>query len=135
MPSKPVYGGYICTGVVRPVLLVPISPPNTGFEGIITFIQRVTQIMCNIQIMIDIFSFQFFLLIKLFILFHPFTNLGLCRSFYWLCCQRRDPVIQSFCSVSMDATLSFVLNVPLPYCLLANQVTVTSKSAARITAK
>ena len=58
------------------------------------------------------------ILINLFILFHPSkryspdTNLGLLcklvgRSFYRFGCQRRDPVVQSFCSVSMHTTLSF----------------------------
>jgi hypothetical protein len=62
---------------------------------------------------------------NLFILFQPATryspdtNLGLLpkpagRSFYRFGCQKRNPVIQSFCSVSMDATQLFVLNVPLP---------------------
>jgi hypothetical protein len=37
IPKKPVFGGYIGMGVVRPV-------PDTGFSGIITFIQRVTNI-------------------------------------------------------------------------------------------
>ena len=65
---------------------------------------------------------------KVFILFHPFTryspdtNLGLLpkpagRSFYWFGCQRRDPVIQSFCSVSMDTTQLFVRNFILTYWL------------------
>jgi hypothetical protein len=41
MPEKPVFGGYIGMGVVR---LETIYPPNTGFSGIITFIQQVTNI-------------------------------------------------------------------------------------------
>jgi hypothetical protein len=91
-----------------------VYPPNIVFQGIIMGYQHV-------KIMIDI-------LMNLFIIFHPSTryspdtNLGMLpksagRSFYRFGCQRRDPVVQSFCSVSMDATQSFVLNVPLPYWL------------------
>jgi hypothetical protein len=48
--------------------------------------------------------------------YSPDTNLGLLPkpagcSFYRFGCQRLDPVVQSFCSVSMDVTQSFVLNV------------------------
>jgi hypothetical protein len=42
MPKKPMFGGYIGTGVVRRTL--PIYPANTGSEGIISFIQQVTNI-------------------------------------------------------------------------------------------
>ena len=55
------------------------------------------------------------------------------RSFYRFGCQRRDPDFQSFCSVSMDTTQSFVLNVPfstlagnvLILCWLASQLWLT----------
>ena len=48
MPKNPMFGGYIGTGGVRPEtkqMAVPIYPPNTGFEVIITFIQHVTNIL------------------------------------------------------------------------------------------
>jgi hypothetical protein len=70
------------------------------------------------------------ILINLFILFHPSTgnspvedsNLGLLtkpadHSFYRFGCHRRKPVIKYVCSVSMDATQLFILNVLLPYWL------------------
>jgi hypothetical protein len=44
MSEKPVFEGYIGTGIVRPETMSPIYPTNTGFEDIITFIQRVTNI-------------------------------------------------------------------------------------------
>jgi hypothetical protein len=41
MPEKLVLGGYIGMGVVRP----ETKSPNIDFEGIITFIQWVTNIL------------------------------------------------------------------------------------------
>ena len=106
MSEKPVFGGYIGMGVSRgPANRDNINFPNTGFEGITTFIQRVIFIK-NV------------ILMNVFILFHPSTryspdiNLGLLE-------MRPSRSVLLFCIQSF--VLNVAGNVLIP-CLIASQL-------------
>ena len=128
--EKLLFGGYIGTGAVRPETKsragkscqhILQTPPSMALLLLHSELPTYTNNDLHIFI-------QIFIIMTLFILFHPSTryspdaNLGLLpkpagRSFFRFCCQRCDPVVKSFCSLSMEVTQSFVLNSLLPYWL------------------